>query len=262
MKRKIFAAGLFIAMSLMVGCSLKNEEEEKPVLVIGSEMYEPYNYVDYNGNNAGIDVEIATEACRRMGYEIKFKYYDSGWADTMLEKGEIDCIWGCYTMDGREDSYQWAGPYMLCRQVVAVEKDSDIYTLDDLSGKNVAVMAGTTPEQILLEKDLTENPKMGTIYSFADIKEAAMALQGDYVDACAGHAAILAEKLLGTNIEYRFLGEGLLLANMGVAFSKDADPDVTEKLNDVLNEMIEDGTIHDILESYGLDADKALEVRE
>lgn len=40
---------------------------------------------------------------------------------------------------------------MVSRQVVAVEKDSDIYTLADLEGKNVAVQATMKPEEIFTE---------------------------------------------------------------------------------------------------------------
>ena len=38
-------------------------------------------------------------------------------------------------MTGREKEYYWAGPYMRSHQVVAVNKDSDIYSLQDLKGK-------------------------------------------------------------------------------------------------------------------------------
>ncbi len=37
-------------------------------------------------------------------------------------------------------------------QVVAVQKDSDIYTLADLKGKNVAVQSATKPEESADEK--------------------------------------------------------------------------------------------------------------
>lgn len=37
-----------------------------PEIVIGSDNYPPYNYVDTDGNATGIDVELATEAFKRM----------------------------------------------------------------------------------------------------------------------------------------------------------------------------------------------------
>ena len=47
-------------------------------------------------------------------------------------RAEIDCIMGCFSMEGRLDDYRWAGPYIASRQVVAVNENSDIYKLSDL----------------------------------------------------------------------------------------------------------------------------------
>ena len=55
-------------------------------------------------------------------------------------------------MDGRENEYRWAGPYMISHQVVAVNMESDIYSLEDLEGKTIAVQTTTRPEKIFLSK--------------------------------------------------------------------------------------------------------------
>ena len=49
-------------------------------------------------------------------------------------------------MNGREDKYQWAGPYLYSRQMVAVRKESEINTIQDLEGKRIAVQATTKAE--------------------------------------------------------------------------------------------------------------------
>lgn len=48
--------------------------------------------------------------------------------------------------------YKWAGPYMVSRQVVAVNENSNIKKLSDLSGKVIAVQASTKPEDIFLDR--------------------------------------------------------------------------------------------------------------
>ena len=40
---------------------------EKPVITLGSDSYPPYNYLNEDGVPTGIDVELATEAFKRMG---------------------------------------------------------------------------------------------------------------------------------------------------------------------------------------------------
>ena len=44
-------------------------------------------------------------------------------------------------MDGRENDYQWAGPYLVSRQVIAVSAQSSIERMSDLAGKTIAVQA-------------------------------------------------------------------------------------------------------------------------
>ena len=61
----------------------------------------------------------------------------------LLREGTIDCIWCCFTMDGREEEYQLAGPYLYTRRVFVVKKDSDIRELSDLVGKTIALQVGS-----------------------------------------------------------------------------------------------------------------------
>ena len=91
-------AGILLAGILAVtlaGC--KNtyntkEETEKPVITLGSDNYPPYNYLNEDGVPTGIDVELATEAFKRMGYQVdvvqinwekKKELVESGDAKTM-----------------------------------------------------------------------------------------------------------------------------------------------------------------------------------
>ena len=129
-----------------------------PVIVVGSDNYPPFNYMSTDGTPTGIDVELATEAFRRLGCRAKFVTIDWEKKKELVENDTIDCIWGSFTMDGREEEYQWAGPYLHSRQVVAVRSDSDIYTLQDLAGKVVAVQSTTKPEELFFTQSRTDCP--------------------------------------------------------------------------------------------------------
>lgn len=97
-----------------------------PVIVVGSDNYPPFNYMGTDGAPTGIDVELATEAFGRLGYRVKFVTIDWEKKKELVENDTIDCIWGSFSMDGREEEYQWAGPYLYSRQVVAVRSESAI----------------------------------------------------------------------------------------------------------------------------------------
>ena len=63
-----------IFFGIIVGCQVKNNEKSEmlPIITIGTDQFEPYNYLDSKGNNVGVDVELATEAFKRLGYEPRF----------------------------------------------------------------------------------------------------------------------------------------------------------------------------------------------
>lgn len=109
-KRKTirFAAAFLTAMCLLSGCTGADSPEkptEKETLTIGSDIYSPYFYPDDNGDFAGIDVEIAEEACRRLGVTPEFKQISWQNKDACLKSGTVDCLWGSFSMNGREDDY-------------------------------------------------------------------------------------------------------------------------------------------------------------
>ena len=173
MKRRKWTAVLGIVAGMTVlcsGCSRRQEAQKAkindlPKIIAGSDNYPPYNYEDADGNPTGIDVDLATEAFSRMGYRAVFKYIDWEEKKNLIESGEIDCIWGSFSIDGREDQYRWTKAYMTSHQVVAVRKDSDIYSLEDLEGKRVAVQSTTKPEEIFTLHTDSRIPQIRELFS-------------------------------------------------------------------------------------------------
>ena len=256
MKKIFIASFLMIGVFMMGGCS-GQKADELPKLVIGSDEYRPYNYTDIDGECAGIDVELAKEACRRMGYEPVFKHIEWNLRDEYLENGEIDCLWSCYPMI-EDEKYEWVGPYMYSRQVVAVLENSSIYTMSDLEGKSVVVRVGSQAEDIFLNKTEKNLPQVKTVYSLNDVDEIVIALRNDYADACAGYGATVKELLNNAGVQYRLLEEDLSRAELGIAFPKNSDSALRKQLEETLNEMHQDGTMAQILEDYDVDVKKAL----
>ena len=107
------------------------------------------------------------EAFRRMGYRAKFTTIDWEKKTELVDSGEIDCIWDCFSMDGRENDYQWAGPYLVSRQVIAVSAQSSIERMSDLAGKTIAVQSTGKPEAIFLRGG-ADVPAFRNIISLAD----------------------------------------------------------------------------------------------
>lgn len=268
MMKRLLIAAMSIALAacaLLAGCaqSSKDVRQDSPSLqeiVIGSDIYSPYFYVDEDGDYTGIDVEILTEACHRIGYKPVFKTIEWEKKKELLEKGEIDAVMGCFSMTGRESEYQWAGPYMRSRQVVAVVPNSDIQTLADLKGKTVAVQATTKPEGILLDRTNKNVPEVGGVLSFTDRSYIAPALLKGHVDAIAAHETSILQYEEDYKVALRIIDEPLLEVGLGVAFDLNDESGIRDSVNEVLEEMHADGTMEEIVSRYLDDASKYLDL--
>lgn len=266
-KRKIsisFIIYMFIAV--LCGCRDNqydvnaNEGVQLKEIIIGSDIQPPFNYVDSDGNPTGIDVELATEAFRRMGYKAVF--VNINWDDKqeLLSSHTIDCIWGSFSMNGREDKYRWAGPYMKSRIVIAVNKDSNIYTIEDLWDKTVAVQAASKPEEMFLNMADSRIPRIRSLLSMKNRELTYPMLSKGYADALAVNEVIINQYMKDYNMQFRILDEALDTVGLGVAFDKNDKRDIDRRLTDILINMRDDGTEKEILEKYVEDTDKYLEV--
>lgn len=205
-------------------------------------------------------MEIATEAFRRMGYAARFEPIDWEQKTNLVESGTIDCIWGCFSMDGREEIYRWAGPYMVSRQVVAVDADSSIRTLGDLAGKTVAVQSTGKPEEIFLSGSDPCIPQAVDVFSIEDRSVQYAMLACGYVDAIAAHETAILQYMKDNFVEFRILEEPLLVTGLGIAFAKNDSRGLDSQLNAVLAQMRTDGTLEQILGRYLEHASQYLEV--
>ena len=231
-----------------------------PQILVGSDTYPPYIYLNNDGIPAGIDVEIATEAFRRMGYAARFEPIDWEQKTALVESGAIDCIWGCFSMQGRETLYQWAGPYMVSRQVVAVNADSSIQSLSDLAGRTVAVQTTGKPEELFLSGSDPRIPQAVEVFSTEDRSVQYAMLACGYVDAIAAHETAILQYMQDNNAAFRILEEPLLVTGLGVAFAKNDSRGLDHQLNDTFAQMREDGTLERIVGKYLEHASQYLEV--
>ena len=264
--RRVFLRGCtLLAASAAVGsltsCGGTNAKDSGlPQIIVGSDTYPPYIYLNNDGVPAGIDVEIATEAFRRMGYAARFEPIDWEQKTDLVESGTIDCIWGCFSMDGREEMYRWAGPYMVSRQVAAVDADSSIRSLSDLADKTVAVQSTGKPEEIFLSGSDPRIPQTVEVLSIENRSVQYALLSCGYVDAIAAHETGILQYMKDNSVEFRILEEPLLVTGLGAAFAKNDTRGLDSQLTDTLAQMRADGTLEQIVGKYLEHASQYLEV--
>ena len=270
MKRRTFLSRLSrlalgaAGLGLLGGCGQNDTQAASsgsglPSIIVGSDNYPPFNYVGSDGRPTGIDVELAQEAFRRMGYEPDFLTINWERKKALVESGDIDCIWGSFSMDGREEDYQWAGPYMLSRQVVAVNPDSSIRTLADLEDKTLVVQSTTKPEQLFEAGADLRLPQLRALISLQDRDLIYTTVSKGYADALAAHETAVYQFMKDYGVEYRILDEPLLVVGLGVAFAKNDKRGLAPQLTRTFGEMLADGTTRDIVGRYLDDPDRYLD---
>ena len=263
--RRALAAMACAMLALLAGCAGAAETEgtesvERPAILVGSDNYPPYNYEDADGQPAGIDVDLAREAFRRMGYEAVFVNIDWEEKKSLVESGAIDCIWGSFSIDGREEQYRWTEPYLYSRQVVAVRRDSGIQSFADLAGKRVAVQSTTKPEELFLLHQDPRIPAVGEVFSLQNRELVYPYLSKGYADAIAAHEMAILQCMADYDLEYRILDEPLFTVGLGVAFARGDERGLERELSETFAQMREDGTMERILQKYLSDPQKFMEV--
>lgn len=260
MQRKIrtFLSSILLIIFLGILCACQPESTNRssestalPQLKIGMDILTPFFYIDEGGDPAGIDVDIAIEACRRAGYTPDFVHIPWDDKDRYLEDGTVDCLWNAFAEDGREEQYLWTVPYMESRLRVIVDQHAPDRTIDGLPySMGVAVRAGSKDEEVFMNRSSDPTSSPLRIYSCSTFEIAQTAFIKGYTSALSCHEVVLQQMLKNYPGLYRFLDGSLTTVNLGVAFDKDSPADAYKSLNQAIAEMKEDGTIGSILARY------------
>ena len=219
-------------------------------LTVGfDQSYPPYGFVGDDGEFTGFDIELATEAAKRCGWELKLEPIDWDAKDSLLNSGAINCIWNGFTMEGREDDYTFSEPYMLNGQVIVVKKDSGIKSLDDLAGKTVITQTDSAAEDVLNGDKADLAATFASLETIGDYNTAFMQLESGAVDAVACDLSIAQYQLAAKPDEYVQLDEMLSEEHYAVGFKK-GDDALASKVTETLKEMDKDGFVKDLCEKY------------
>ena len=201
------------------------------------------------GEYTGFDLELAKEVCKRNNWELALEPIDWDAKDSLLNSGEITCIWNGFTLEGREDDYTFSDPYMLNGQVVVVKKESGIKSLADLKGKVVITQTDSAALDLLQgdKKDVADTFKK--LETIGDYNTAFMQLESGAVDAVACDLSIAQYQLSAKPDAYTQLDETLSSEHYAVGFKKGSDA-LAKKVTETLKAMDKDGFVKDLCEKY------------
>lgn len=115
----------------------------------------PFGYVDSNGEVQGYDVEFAKRIGKDLlGSEdaVEFVYVEAASRVEYLKSGKVDIILANFTVtDERKEAVDFALPYMKVALGVVSPDDALITDANQLEGKDIIVVKGTTAEAYFSE---------------------------------------------------------------------------------------------------------------
>ena len=223
--------------------------EEGKLIMSTNAQFPPYELVSdgegFNGTGfEGIDVEIASAIADKLGLELQIDDMDFDSALVAVQNGSSDVVLaGLSYSEERDEILDFTDSYATGVQVVIVKEGSDV-TLDNLGEKMIGTQRGTTG--YIYASDTPENGGYGEdhVSGYDNGATAVQALVNGQVDA-----VIIDE---APAKEYVPANEGLTIlpGNWVEEQYCAAVNEGNEALLNALNELIEDGTVEEIIAKY------------
>jgi len=214
-------------------------------LVMGTNAaFPPFEYLE-GSTIVGFDVDVMAEVAKELGLEFEIKDMEFDSLPTALSQGQIDVIAaGLTARPDREETMDFSQSYYEAVQTIIVLADSDIATADDLTDKVIGVQTGTTGSWLAEEYTAISNVK-----GYANGMLAVEALRTGSVDA------VIIDNNPAKVYGDQYPNEVVLLNDQFdpefyVFAVKKGNKELLEKIDEVLQEMREDGRFDEIKDRY------------
>ncbi|MEI2466824.1 transporter substrate-binding domain-containing protein [Niallia taxi] len=251
---------LILFYSLIVVCFLSACTEKKK-LADGSELihknqfvfaasgeFKPFSYINDDLTMSGFDIEVGEALAKEMGLEpvqkrIKFKGIVEG-----VKTGRADAAVASHTINPQRSKYvAFSTPYYYSGPQIFTRPDSNIKTVKDLEGKEVAVAKGSTYAD-------TASKYTDKVKTYDSDITALQALSS------GRHDAVITDFVTGKSAAkegFKIKAQELISRSEQAIVLPQDNPKLLKKINEALDELRKDGTLTKIsLKYFGEDITK------
>lgn len=210
--------------------------------------FPPFEYID-GTEPAGVDVDICKAIADKLGVELKVVDMDFDGVINALVAGKGDIIGAGMTITPeREESVDFSEVYFTSAQYMILPADSTLATLEDLKGKNIGVQTGTTGDLFIDGeiKDGALKDSGATLKQYKTALEAALDLNNGRLD-CVVVDQFPAQTIASQNGDALKVSENAINDSESYALAMNKGSDLVAVANEVLTEMIENGTIEELV---------------
>ncbi len=206
---------------------------------IGIKFDQPGLGIKSGATYSGFDVDVANYVAKDLGYsDVQFVQAPSPQRETLISSGQVDMIFATYSItDERKQKVSFAGPYFIAGQDLLVKNDSTITGPQDLEGKKLCSVTGSTSAQNV--KD--EYPGV-QLQNFDTYSKCVDLVANGQLDALTTDNTILAGYAAQDAYKgkLKVVGKTFSTERYGVGIKK-GDTALCEKINTSLKKMIDEG---------------------
>lgn len=247
--KKVAALLLVVALlaTSLVSCGKKSIVDEikksGKLTVITEPGFAPFEYIDANGEIAGVDIEIAKKIAEKLGVEAEITAMDFDAIIPAIQAGKANLgAAGITATEERAKSVDFSVNYVDTGLYIIVPEGSAIAGAADIvEGTAVGVQLGTTSD--MLVSDITSG-----ISRYKTVADAVVALQSGKIEAVVADE-LPAKDAVTNNTGLVLLEEPLSVEQYALAITK-GNEELLEVINEVLGEMIESGEVDKLIQEH------------
>lgn len=239
------------------------EISSKGEMTIGMTLFAPMNYYDEDNNFVGFDTELANAVGEKLGIKVNFIEINWDSKEIELNSKNIDCIWnGMCITEERKQNMSISEPYLYNTQAMVMKADREEEIMKSVDGLTITAEQGSTGEGKIdgsIEDDDTVVVSAKEYFANANyvpsdsMAKALMEVKSGTADVAVVDS-VCALAMVGPETDYADM-----VVNMdnqfgqqeyGIAFRKGSD--ITEKVNEAIAALYEEGKVDEIASRYGL----------
>ena len=224
--------------------------EEGKLIMATNAAFPPYEYIEGN-EVVGIDAEIAKAIAEKLGLELVIQDMEFDSIIESVKGGKADIgLAGLTVTEERQEAVDFTESYATGVQVIIVNEDSSITSVDDLFAEGASTKIGVqraTTGDLYTTWDL-EDAGLATIDRYSKGADAVQALKTGKVDCVVidnEPAKAFVESVEGLKI----LDTEYIEEQYAAAMNKE-NTALYEAVNNALKALIEDGTVQGIIDKY------------
>jgi signal transduction histidine kinase/ABC-type amino acid transport substrate-binding protein len=222
------------------------EAEGQVLRVAFDKAMPPFSSVDENGDVSGFNVDLMRAIAKQNGFELE--YYPLEWEDavTYLQQGKVDVVMGMKYTSSYDRVFDFSESFFTMSEVLLVPKeDNEIFTLNQLKEKVVAVQRGNTGI------DLLESVRRVKMLVSFNQQDALSNLMLGRADAFIGNRWTAEYILRKENKWEDYVMRSGLINPTDYAFAvREGNYKLLQTLNEGLNQLYRDGTYTRLYSRY------------